>query len=159
MPGNATLDPNVLVDDLVTDVIDGLRDELHPAFGVRAFRVFTVARVWSGGFVGEGSFTDTEVELTPQPLVHPFTSLRRDQEPCGYDQAGMVKLTEVSLTYTQDDLLACESPEATQHLIKIVEAHGQAQAPKYFVHAKSPYPDRVKDMGWVLHLELVEDEC
>lgn len=159
MPGSATLDPNVLVDDLVTDVIDGLRDELHPAFGVRAFRVYTVVRSWSGGRVGDGDYTDVETELTPQPMVHPFSSLRREQEPCGYNDAGAVKLTEVSLTYTQDELLACEAPMGSQHLIKITEAHGQEQGTKYWVHTKSPYPDRVRDMGWVVWLELVEDDC
>lgn len=159
MPGSAILDPDVLVDDLVTDVIDGLRSELHPAFGVRAFRVFTVVRTWSGGAVGRGTSSDVEVELDPQPLVHPFTSLRRDQEECGFDMAGAVKLTEVSLTYTQAELLACEAPEGAQHLIKVTEAHGQLQGTKYFVHKKTPYPDRVKDMGWVVYLELVEDDC
>lgn len=159
MPGSAILDPNTLVDDLITDVIDGLREELHPAFGVRAYRVFTVVRSWSGGVVGRGDSTDVEVELTPQPRVHSFTSFHRDQEECGYDMAGSVKLTEVSLTYTQAELLSCEAAEGAQHLIKIVEAHGQLQAPKYFVHKKSPYPDRIKDMGWVVYLELVDDEC
>lgn len=159
MPGSAILDPDVLIDSLIEDVVDGLRDELHPQFGVRPFRVYTVTRVWSGGYEGEGEFTDTEVELTPQPKVHPFSDLRRTQEPCGFDMAGAVKLTEVSLTYTQAELLACEAPAGTQHLIKIAEAHGQAQAPKYFGHARAPYPDRDKDIGWVLYLTLIEDEC
>lgn len=159
MAGSATLDPDVLIDDLVPDVIDGLRAELHPLFGVRAFRVFTVVRQWSGGSIGDGTFTDTEVELEPQPLVHPFMNLRRDQEPCGFDVAGRVKLTEVSLTYTQAELLACEAPVDSQYMLRIAEAHGQAQANKFFVHTKPPYPDRIEDMGWVLHLELVEDLC
>lgn len=159
MAGSATLDPDVIIDDLVTDVIDGLRSELHPLFGVRAYRVFTVVRKWSGGVVGRGTSTDTEVELTPQPLVHPFTNIRREQEPCGYDTAGGIKVTEVSLTYTQAELLACEAPEGSQHLIKVVEAHGQAQGVKYFVHAKAPYPDRLDTMGWILYLELEEDDC
>lgn len=159
MPGTATLDSDVLVDDLLTDVVDGLRAELHPAFGVRAFRVFTVARAWSGGQVGRGDPTDTVVELDPQPLVHSFAGLMRTQEPCGFDIAGAVKLTEVSLTYTQAELLACEAPAGTEYLIRIDEAHGQAQASKYFTHAKPPYPDRIQDIGWVLWLELVEDEC
>jgi len=158
MAGTATLDPTVLVDDLVTDVIDGLRAELHPAFGVRAFRVYTVVRTWSGLEVGLGDPTDEEVELVPSPLVHPFV-FQREQEPCGFDIAGMVKITEVSLTYTQAELLACEAPEGVQYFIKIVEGQGQEQAAKYFGHSKAPYPDRVKDMGWILWLEAIEDMC
>ena len=159
MAGSATLDPDVLIDDLVTDVIDGLRSELHPLFGVRAFNVSTVVRTWSGGSVGDGTFTDVEVVLDPQPLVHPFTSFRRDMEPCGFDDAGGVKLTEVSLSYTYTELLACPAPTGSEHLIKITEAHGQGSPVRYFVHKRQPYPDRIKDMGWVLQLELVETIC
>lgn len=159
MAGSAILDPNVLVDALIPGVIDGLRGALHPLFGVRAFTVETVVRSWSGGSVGDGDPTDVVTELTPQPKVFPFASFTRDQEPCGFDQAGMVKLTEVSLTYTQAELLACEAPAGAQHFIRVTEAHGQEQAAKIFVHAKAPYPDRLKDMGWIMWLELVEDEC
>jgi len=158
MPGSATIDPNILVDSLL-GVVDDLRSELNTAFGVRAFDVSTVVRVWSGGSVGVGTFTDTEVAITPQPSVKSFSSFSRDQEPCGYDMAGAVKLTEVSLTYTQAELLACEPPQGSEHLIKITEAGGRAQQPKYFVHAKSPYPDPVKTIGWHVWLTLVEDDC
>jgi len=159
MAGSATLNPNTLIDDLITDVIDGLREDLHPAFGVRPFRVYTVRRTWSGGIIGSGDPIDIETEITPQPNVEPFYDMYRTQEECGYDVAGYVKMTEVSLTYTQSDLLAMEAPEGTQHLIKIMEAHGQGQAPKYCVHAKPPYPDRVKDMGWMMFLTVEQDEA
>lgn len=164
MSGSAILNPDVLVDDLVTDVIDGLREELHPAFGVRPYRVFTVKRVWSGTMVGDGSYTDTEVELTPQPKVTFYEGwgrqYGREQMACGYQDAGAVKLTEVSLTYTQEELLCCAAADdATQHFIKITEANGQAQAAKFFVYNKTPHVDREKDMGWVCYLDLAEDQC
>jgi hypothetical protein len=154
MSGSATLDPNVLVDSLVPDVIDGLRRELHPLFGVRAFDVSLVTRSWSGGEIGRGDPSDTEVLIDPQPLVHPFSSMDFEMEPCGLDEAGWVKLTEVSLTYTHDELLAGAALDGVEHLIKISEAHGQGQPDRFFVHKRPPYPDRIKDMGWVLYLEV-----
>lgn len=151
MAGTAILDPNVLVDDLVT-TIDELRNDLHTQFGVRAYRVYRVTRTWLGSMVGDGVSTDVEVELSPQPLVHPFASLSNRLDACGLQEAGYVDVTEVSLTYTYAELGTAEAPMGTQYLIKIAEAHGQAQPSRYFVHASPPYPDRIKDMGWVLSL-------
>lgn len=159
MPGSATLDPDVLVDSLVSDVIDDIREELLPELGNRAFRVYTVVRTWSGGYIGEGEAADVETEITPRPFVHPFAGLTKEMEPCGLDDAGAAKVTEVSLSYTFAELLAGAAPAGAQHLIKITEAHGQAQPVRYFVHAKPPYPDREDPAkGWHLVLEIVEEE-
>jgi len=153
MAGSAVLDPNVLVDSLVTDVIDGLREDLHPQFGVRAYRVFTILRTWSGRSVGEGTKVDTEVELRPQPLVHTWDGLKYDLEPCGLNLDGEVKLTEVSLTYTEAELDGGITLGRNQQwLIRIDEGHGQETRSKFFLHTKPPFIDREKDMGWVLWL-------
>ena len=155
MPGTAILDPNVLVDSLVVDVIDGLRGELHPPFGVRAYRVFTVLRTWSGLSVGEGSSNDVEAEILPQPKVEPFTELEFRQQPCGLDEAGFVTLSEVSLTYKHSELLFTPAMNQ-QWMMKIAEAHGQAQPARYFVHTRPPFVDREKTMGWLCWLRHVE---
>jgi hypothetical protein len=155
MAGTAILDPNVLVDDLIS-TIDELRNDLHTQFGVRAYRVYRVTRTWTGSMVGDGSPVDVEVELAPQPLVHPFASLSNRLEPCGLNEAGYVEVTEVSLSYTFDELGAGEPAMGAQSLIKIVEAHGQLQPARYFTHNQPPYPDRIDDMGWVLNLVKVE---
>ncbi len=78
------------------------------------------------------------------------------QEPCGLDEAGFVKVTQVSLCYNHDDVLACEAPDGVEYLIKIDEGHGQGNPPRYFVHAKPPYDDREKSVGWVMYLTHVE---
>lgn len=156
MPGSATIDTSVLVDSLVSTVDNARQIEVD--LGLRPYRVFVVTRTWDGGEVGRGQFTDVDVEITPTPKIEGFDSLRREQEPCGYDQAGLAKMTGVSLTYTIDELGACEAADGVERLIKTTEAHGQAQPPKYWVHRKPPFPDRCC-IEWVLHLELVEDEC
>lgn len=157
MAGSAILDPNVLVDGLVEDVIDGLRRDLHPQFGVRAYHVATVARTWSGRTQGEGTATDVETVLDPQPLVKIWDGRRYELEPCGLDELGEIKVTEVSLTYTQAELDGGGALNRNQEwLLKLTEAHGQATRSAFFLHTRPPFIDREKDMGWVLWLRRVE---
>jgi len=158
MGGAAILDPDVLVDGLVEDVIDGLREDLHPAFGVRAYRVFTVERSWSGSMIGQGQATDVVRELRPQPRVLVWDGLRYSMEPCGLDEAGEIKLTEVSITYTQAEIDGGGALRPNQEwLIRVSEAHGQAQRDRYYQHTRPPFVDREKDMGWILWLRAVAE--
>mgnify|MGYP003395184021 CR=1 FL=1 len=157
MPGSAELDPDVLVDSLVADVIDGLREDLHPQFGVRAYRVYTVRRSWSGEMPGEGSvLQEVELELRPQPLVAPWDGFKFDVTCAGLDTSGLVKLTEVSLTYTEAELVGFNLGPGEEWFLKITDAHGQGTTPRYYTHDKPPFIDRVKDMGWILWLRKVE---
>lgn len=155
MAGSAILDPTVLVDSLVPDVIDGLRESLHPLFGVRAYRTFTVKRTWSGRNVGDGVSSETVVELRPQPKVQEWSDLEYELEPCGVDLSGQIKLTEVSLTYTQAELDGGTLASNEQWLIRIDEGHGQGSRSEFFFHQRPPYVDREKDMGWVVWLRNV----
>lgn len=156
LAGAATLDNEVLVDSLVTDVIDGLREELHPQFGVRAYRVYRVIRTWTGDIAGEGTFTDAGHELRPQPLVSVWDGLRFVQAVCGLEELGEVKVTELSLTYTEAQITGKPLTVSQECFIAIGEAHGQAQPIHLFTHARPPFVDRTKDMGWSLMLRRVQ---
>lgn len=158
MPGTAVLGAN-LVDSLVPSVIDALRDGLHPAMGVRPFRVYTVLRTWSGEAIGDGVSSDVEAEITPQPRVLAWDkngSLEFNLERCGLDDSGSITLTEVSLTYTYAELTGGSLAANQQFMIRVGEAHGQLNPSRYFVHTKPPYPDREQDMGWKLWLRVVQ---
>jgi len=161
MPGSATLGTN-LVDSLVPDVIDELRGSLHPELGVRQFRVFVVTRTWSGEAIGEGTASDAELEIDPQPMVKPYVgvafsrTLMLGLEPCGLDESGSVELSEVSLTYTETELGGPPADPMRQELLyRIDDAHGQGVASRFFIPSAVPYPDREQDMGWRLLLRLV----
>ena len=160
MGGSATLGTN-LVDSLVPDVVDGLRNDLHPDFGVRQFRVYTVSRVWASGSAGDGGFVDTEAEITPQPLVVSPGVARTAEfslEPCGVDEAGLIVLREVSLTYTEAELSGGDLPAGTEWFIKLRDAHGQGIPETIWTVKKRPWADRIKDIGWMMELErAVED--
>ena len=157
--GNATLNPDVLVDSLVSDVIDGLRESLHPDFGVRAYRVYRILRTWSGRQLGQGVMTDSALELRPQPLVHVWDGLKYEQATCGINEAGDVMLSEVSLTYTEAQLTGGGAlPMNQELLIGIAEAHWQGTRRRVYTHAKPPYIDRIKTMGWRLWLHMLDSE-
>jgi len=152
MPGSAVLGTN-LVDELIPDLVDGLRDDLHPELGVRQFRVFAVTRTYTAEFGGD-AFTDSEIEITPQPLVMNYVgSIRHQLVPCGLDEAGLVVLKEISLTYTEAEISGPPAnPDLQDFLIRIQDAHGQLTKSRHFQIAGPPYPDRVTDMGWAMNL-------
>lgn len=151
MPGSAKLNDDVLVDGLVEDVIDGLRGDLHPEFGVRPYRVFTVRRVWHGDEIGQGRYTDVENEILPQPRVRNFG--KDENNASGLSERGEVKINEVSLTYTHDELMGSQLEQSAEWLFKITEAHGQENPPRYFVRSRPPFVDREQDMAWTLYLK------
>ena len=158
MPGSATLDPDQLVDGLVPDIDDlrGLADE----FGTRQFRLYAVTRTWDGGEVGEGASSDaTPVELTPPPKVDPFLELGYRLQPCGIDEAGIVRLSEVSLSYNLQDLVGYPPggalDDGVERVFLLRENYGQAQPDRVFYLDRSPAPDRDKTIGWVLWLRKV----
>jgi hypothetical protein len=154
--GSAVLDPNVLVDALILD-IDQLR-LLQDEFGIRAWRVFSVTRTWPTCEIGDGEPTDLEEEIVPRPKVEPF-DVRNVLRPCGLDEAGMVKLSEVSLANTWEDLTGA-APGATlspgvERIYILREGYGQLQPDRSFVIDRPPEPDRVKGLGWTIWLRRI----
>lgn len=154
--GAATLNSSVLVDSLVPDVIDGLREDLHPAFGVRAYRVYRVLRTWSGKTVGEGSHTDSAAELRPQPKVSVWSGLRYVQANCGIREMGDVQLSEVSLTYTAEQLEPRSLAKNQECFFALGEAHGQLSPLRVWAHTAPPFIDREKTMGWLVFLRRID---
>ena len=153
MAGDATLDPTILVDGLVP-TIDDLRSTLHAQFGVRPYRVFTVSRTWTGQVVGEGSSNDTEIEILPRPRVREWSQLEYKLQAMGRDLSGAVVVDEVSLTYSYPNL-AGAGDECTEFFIRIDEGSGHSNPSRFYIHAKPPYVDREKSMGWVMWLRNI----
>lgn len=153
MAGSAILGTN-LVDSLV-GVIDDIRGQLHPSLGVRRFRVYTVTRTY-GGERGVAPFTDVLFELDPQPKVEnyvTYTTIRTELEPCGIDEAGMIILTEISLTHTEAELVGPPAdPMQQDFFYKLTDAHGQSIRDRYFQPVSPPYPDVSSGMGFCLKL-------
>lgn len=157
--GEAVLSNTTLVDSLVVDVIDGLRESLHPEFGVRAYRIFRVVRSWSGQRVGDGQISDVAGELRPQPRVQVWTDLRWQLASCGVEELGEIVLTEVSLTYTEGQLTGGGALRMNQQLLYgLAEAHGQGTRRRLFSLTRPPFIDREKNMGWQLWLQVAKGD-
>lgn len=157
LTGEATLDQSVLVDSLVADVIDGLREDLHPAFGVRAYRLYRVLRSWSGKVVGEGVHTDVAHELRPQPRVAMWNGLKYVQASCGIRELGDVMLTELSLTYTEAQLTGQPLTKRQELFYALGDGNGQESELRLWQVTAPPFIDRERDMGWVLHLRRIPE--
>lgn len=157
LTGEATLNPSVLVDSLVPDVIDGLREALHPDFGVRAYRVYRVLRTWSGKIVGEGVNSDEAAELRPQPRVAMWNGLKYVQAQCGIRELGDVMLTELSLTYTEAQLTGQPLTRKQELFFAIGDGNGQESSLRLWMVTAPPFIDRERDMGWVLHLRRIPE--
>lgn len=145
---------NNLVDKLLPTV-GKLRQSLFAKMGVRQFRVFTVRRSWSGGRRGEGTATDTAVELTPAPQVS--MGLTFSMEPCGLDEAGAVTLREVDLRYTEDELDGRPIAGHEEFFYRIDDGQGQSIRSRSFQLARPPFPDREESIGWIVHLRPSAD--
>jgi len=156
--GDATLDPAVLVDSLVPDLIDGLRDDLLPAFGVRSYRCFRVITTWTGKEAGEGQVTYDTAELRPQPRVMVWDGMRFVQAMCGIRELGEVRLSEISLTYTEAQLTGRGAGlgRNQEQFIGITDAHGQGTEARLFGMTAPAFVDREKTMGWMLYLRVVD---
>jgi hypothetical protein len=160
MPGTATLDPDVLVDDLM-ETIDELRGEIPVELGARQYRVYTVLRTWTGVVRGDGSFSEVATEITPRPLVEPKS--KPDQmTPGGLDEVDGMILREVSLSYTEAELAGQQadgSPlaENQEWVIRLMDGYGQAIKTRDYVLEGSPVSDRLKDIGWRVVLRRASD--
>ena len=77
-------------------------------------------------------------------------------EPCGIDEAGFVVLKEVSMTFTETELGSpvVDFPAGDEVFLRLTDAHGQGVLTSFWRHSVRPFNDRIKDMGWILKLEV-----
>lgn len=143
-----------LVDSLVT-TIDSLRTALYPDFGVRQWNVDLVRREWSGSGRGDGTVSVlSTTRLKPMPLV--LGVVDKELQPYGLDEEAEVLLKEVSLKLTEEELTGGDLSAVEEFFYKISDAHGQQLGARYYVLTQTPFPDREKDIGWILRLRRVE---
>lgn len=155
---DAVLDTDLLGDALV-GVVDEVRREVHGALGTRPHRVTIVTRTWSGARRGEGTPTETALELDPPPRVTDL-ALRNELRPGGREEEGDVLLTEVSLRYTEAELMP-SSERNVEWAYRITDAHGQDLRPRFYVPARPPRVRRGDHPGdgidWAIALRRVTD--
>ena len=111
-------------------VADKLRD-LFTKFGMRPYRVRIVRVRWSGERRGVGvPLVEATLDLMPTPLVQDLTTLTEIVQAVGLDEVGSIILSEVSGSFTDDQL-------------RFVDKTGQPQDPneEVFYEIEFPRPD------------------
>lgn len=84
--------------------VDRLRD-LNTKFGVRPYVVHVVRTRWSGGARGMGlEVVVQDVALLPTPRATDLTGLTLQVENIGSIEAGSLRISEISASYTEDQL-------------------------------------------------------
>jgi hypothetical protein len=152
-PSGASLGTS-LVDSLVT-MVDDLRYTLNSDMGVRQFRVWTIRRKWSGQYVGEGALAVTQVtEIIPPPRVV-LTDTHNLTEG-GLQETGTAELHEVSLAASEADLLGFPVAANEEFFYVLRDALGQGVSTRLYIPQDHPWPDREKEIGWIVKLRRVD---
>jgi hypothetical protein len=95
--------PTATLVDSFGHLVDDLR-QIAVDFGLRPYRMFSIVTAWSGGEKGRGQeFVVSEVELLPTPSVD-VSSLQGEMTAAGLNENGVLRVTEVSPRYTEDDI-------------------------------------------------------
>lgn len=84
--------------DALLPVIDQLRG-LPSQFGLRRYTVKLRTRTWSGTYLGEGTPSDVDVQLTPTPRVR-VMSTEEVASSGGTYRAGDFMITAITPSYT-----------------------------------------------------------
>jgi hypothetical protein len=83
---------------------DSLRN-LLTTFGLRAYRVSIIRVEWSGGRRGVGaSYVMSEKVILPTPKISSLDALNEVVQPIGLAELGSIELSQVSGTFTEEDL-------------------------------------------------------
>jgi hypothetical protein len=156
MPGSAILDPNKLIDSLIP-IIDDIRSNVADPLGCRHFNVSLVTVLPTPRRAGDPSTkTVTEVALTPKPLIKPY-EFNNKLEGCGVDEWGLLKVEQISLTYTEDELTGRTKPAGAEFYWKLTEGHGQGVVTRYYTIDRDPFPVRDCCPGWTVVLRRAKD--
>jgi hypothetical protein len=148
-----------LLGDALVGVVDEIRRLIRAELGTRPYTVAIVTRRWSGARAGEGTPTETVLELDPPPMVTDLSTAVQ-LRPTGRDEEGDVQLTEVSLRYTRAELHP-NADDATEWAYRISDAHGQGFGDEWFTVSGPPRVRRGDQPGdrtdWVVTLKRIEN--
>lgn len=114
-----------LVQDLGL-VADDIRASVHDIVGTRPYRVMIVRTRWTGTRRGRGEeVVQSEREILPTPRVSGVSSLDWALHPVGRSEEGELELSEISLTYSEDDLFLTGAGPADQFYYEIRQDSGR----------------------------------
>ena len=143
---------------------DKLRD-LMTKFGLRPYKVRIMRVKWSGGQRGIGVPTvASELHILPTPLISDLTSLQEIVHPVGLDESGPIQLSEVSGTFTEDDLMgrsiigaAVAADDEVFYEIEFPRPDGTPSTRRRFYMLSPPHYHAGR-LQWIIRLERSHEE-
>lgn len=145
-----------LLGGCLLDAVDAARD-IATMLGARPYEVALVHTAWSGGFRGDGveAVVSREV-LVPTPLVTDHNGLTNTLQPNGFDELGMLRVSEISLAYSEDCLQGrnaageIDPAQSFYYEVSLPLPDGQA-VHRRFVPRSVPHKD-AENMQWTVDL-------
>ena len=126
-----------------SEKILGLRDDM----GAIIHEVFIIERTWSGERVGDGSFTDTQIQIKPTPQIMDYAHDVRGTES-GFVKAGDLILKGISRSkYPNELTLRTDTDDKRiQRLYKVGEHF------YHLVHIKEKF------ITWDVHIRKIRQD-
>jgi hypothetical protein len=143
---------------------DKLRD-LMTKFGLRPYKVRIMRVKWSSGQRGVGVPSIVqEIHILPTPLISDLTSLQEIVHPVGLDEMGSIQLSEVSGTFTEDDLMgrgsdgeSIPSDDEVFFEIEFPRPDGKASTRRRFYMTSPPHYHAGR-LQWIIRLERAHED-
>ncbi len=141
--------------DCIIPCLDKIRQNAADSSGYRQYDVFLRTETWSGREKGEGNMTVTETQVLPPPLVVFNNAPNVYVEAGGREETQVCTMTEVSLRYTESQLLPTGLPKNVDFMYRLADHYSSQQgiADNFFVPINAPTADRVKTIGWNIILK------
>lgn len=142
---------------------DNVRD-LYTRFGLRPYKVRIIRTRWTGGRRGQGEeFITHERPIRPTPLLADLGAISQIVNPIGLDEVGGVQLSEITGTFTDDDLRGLDSagtpPEPDEQVFYEIEfprSDGQpGERRRFFLGAAPMY--QADQFQWIVRLERAHE--
>lgn len=145
-------------------VADNIR-QIATRLGARPYRCFLVWSKWTGEHRGEGRELETSrVEILPTPVVQSLDNLAYNVQDIGLVQVGDVRITEISASFSEDELLgrmngALQVEQPYEFYWEIIEDGRAGDQPVHTKFRPKGRPHRQADNAqWVVSLERVGDD-
>lgn len=130
--------------DALIGVVDDIRRSVHDALGTRPWSFTVVRRIWSGGAIGDGIPSTHLLTIDPPPRIDMSPSTRLS--PGGLEQTGSVRVSEISLRYSAEEL-APRGDASTEVGYLIRDAHGHGVRDGWYTLSSGPIPRRGDGAG------------
>lgn len=146
----ATIKGSNVLDNCLLDIADCIRGCVNETFGTREYRVYSVVRTYTMDRQ-DGYYSDNILELLPAPKVEFLSPNGFEMIGTGKTTKGSIKITELSLLYSEDQILPQNLDNNQKHFIKLVDRHGENARERYFHISNVPVMDRHKTIGWIFY--------